>query len=122
MTVETYPSVRPHLEFGLIIRPRDFEKALENVQNHATKLRDGYKNLDCIERLKRLDLSSVAEKLARAGLIEFYKPLRKIPKFCQISWCGNFWKRIVLAEFWASKPKLCGNYAFPQNLNTKKLG
>ena len=32
------------------------------------------------------------------------------------------WKRTVSADFPAVFPNLCGNYAFPQNLHTRKLG
>ena len=28
----------------------------------------------------------------------------------------------VYVQFWAIRPKLCGNCAFPQNFHTKKLG
>ena len=34
-----------------------------------------------------------------------------------ISWCGNF-----VETFFAICPKLCGNSAFAQNLQTRKLG
>ena len=32
------------------------------------------------------------------------------------------WKRIVSAEFQVIRTKLCGNCAFPQNFQTRKLG
>ena len=32
------------------------------------------------------------------------------------------WKGTVSAQFWAIRPKLCGNCAFPQNFHTGKLG
>ena len=37
---------------------------------------------------------------------------------------SNFllWKGTVSVEFWENCPKLCGNFAFPQNLHTRKLG
>ena len=31
------------------------------------------------------------------------------------------WKRTVSAEFWAIRPQLCRNCAFPQNFHTMKL-
>ena len=31
------------------------------------------------------------------------------------------WKDTVSAKFWAIRPKLCGNCAFPQNFHTRKL-
>ena len=33
-----------------------------------------------------------------------------------------FRKGTVSAEFWANRPKLCGNCAFPKNFHTRKLG
>ena len=31
------------------------------------------------------------------------------------------WKRIFTAEFWAIRPKLCGNSVFPENFHINKL-
>ena len=39
-------------------------------------------------------------------------------KFHLISWCGNF----VEKQSFAIRLKLCGNFAFPQNFYTIKLG
>ena len=46
-------------------------------------------------------------------------PLRKIPKFHLISWSRTFAKR---HSFCRDSDKLYRNYAFPQNVHTRKLG
>ena len=40
------------------------------------------------------------------------------PNFLVWRFCG----RTVSALFWAIRPKLCGNCAFPQNFHTRQLG
>ena len=46
---------------------------IENVQIRATKLVDGLRTLDYSERLKRLDLPTLAYRRARGDMIEVYK-------------------------------------------------
>ena len=46
--------------------------ALENVQRRATKLLPGYKELDYKERLKRLNLPTLAYRRLRGDMIEMY--------------------------------------------------
>ena len=68
--------VRPHLEYGQSAwaphRVKDIN-ALENVQIRATKLVDGLGKLDYAERLKRLNLPSLAFRRQRGDMIEIYK-------------------------------------------------
>ena len=76
MLYTTY--IRPHLDFcaqavGPYMR-QDFE-ALEKVQRRATKLVKGLKHLPYHERLKRLELCSMEERVNRGDLIETYKIL-----------------------------------------------
>ena len=46
---------------------------LENVQIRATKMVDGYSNLDYEDRLRRLDLPTLVYRRARGDMIEVYK-------------------------------------------------
>ena len=46
---------------------------LENVQKRATKMVDGYANLDYQERLRKLDLPTLVYRRARGDMIEVYK-------------------------------------------------
>ena len=68
--------VRPHLEYGQAAwaphRVKEIN-ALENVQIRATKLVDGLAKLDYAERLKRLNLPTLAFRRQRGDMIETYK-------------------------------------------------
>lgn len=70
--------IRPHLDFcAQAVGPymqQDFD-ALEKVQRRATKLVKGMKHLPYHERLKRLKLCSMKERVNRGDLIETYKIL-----------------------------------------------
>ena len=70
--------MRPHLEYNLLaVGPymrQDFN-ALEKVQRRATKLVKEIKHLPYPERLRRLGLSSIEERVLRGDLIETYKLL-----------------------------------------------
>ena len=46
---------------------------IDIVQRRATKLEDGYKTLNYAERLRRLDLPSLAYSRAWGDIIEMYK-------------------------------------------------
>ena len=68
--------VQPHLEYGQAAwaphRVKEIN-ALENVQIRATKLVDGLAKLDYAERLKRLNLPTLAFRRQRGDMIETYK-------------------------------------------------
>ena len=68
--------VHPHLEYAQSVwspHSQKYVNMLENVQIRATKLVDGLGNLDYEERLRRLNLSSLAFRRFRGDLIELYK-------------------------------------------------
>ena len=55
--------VRPHLEYGHTVWPINYKTDLtlvENVQHGATKLLPALKDLEYTDRLKQLDLPSMA--------------------------------------------------------------
>ena len=68
--------VRPHLEYGQaawsphLIKDKD---SLESVQIRATKLVDGLGALEYSERLKRLNLPTLAFRRLRGDMIEIFK-------------------------------------------------
>ena len=68
--------VRPHLEYAQSVWAPHFRKhinMLENVQIRASKLVDGLGNVDYPERLKRLNLPTLAYRRLRGDMIEIYK-------------------------------------------------
>ena len=68
--------VRPHLEYGQSVWSPHLKKyidALEKVQMRATKLVDGLGDLEYAERLKRLDLPTLAYRRRRGDMIEMFK-------------------------------------------------
>ena len=68
--------VRPHLEYAQAVWSPISQKLidmLENVQKRATKMVDGYANLDYQERLRKLDLPTLVYRRARGDMIEVYK-------------------------------------------------
>ena len=68
--------VRPHLEYGQAVWSPHLKRninALENVQVRATKLVDGLSNMDYPDRLKRLNLPTLAYRRRRGDMIETYK-------------------------------------------------
>ena len=75
--------VRTHLEYcnaaAHPILDRQ-EKLLEGVQRRATKLSPGLKNLDYIDRLKKLKLPTLYYRRARGDIIEVYKYMQDIYK------------------------------------------
>ena len=70
--------VRPHLEYGQAVwKPyrRGHINKLESVQRRATKQLPGYTNLPYSERLKRLNLPTLAFRRLRGDAIEVFKIL-----------------------------------------------
>ena len=70
--------IRSHLEHCIqAVGPYMVQnfKALERVQRRATKLVKGIKHLTYEERLRRLDLTSIEERVRRGDMIEAYKIL-----------------------------------------------
>ena len=55
---------------------RKHVNTIENVQIRATRLVDGFSNLDYKERLKRLNLPTLAYRRVRGEMIELYKHFR----------------------------------------------
>ena len=68
--------VRPHIEYCQAVWSPHLMRnidALENVQIRATKLVDGLSNLDYPERLKRINLPTLAYRRRRGDMIEVFK-------------------------------------------------
>ena len=71
--------LRPHLEYAHPVWSPHLKKHIKNierVQRRATKLIDGFKNLEYQERLLRLNLPTLAFRRLRGDMIEVYKHLR----------------------------------------------
>ena len=70
--------VRPHLEYGHTVWPLNYKTDLtlvENVQHRETRLVPALKDLEYTDRLKQLDLPSMAYRRCRGDMIEEYKYL-----------------------------------------------
>ena len=68
--------VRPHLEYGQAVWSPYLSKhvkKIEKVQEHATKLVDGLNAVEYTDRLKTLNLPTLAYRRARGDMIEVYK-------------------------------------------------
>ena len=68
--------VRPHLEYGQAVWSPHLLRninMLENVQVRATKLVDGLSHMEYSDRLKRLNLPTLAFRRRRGDMIEMYK-------------------------------------------------
>ena len=68
--------VRPHLEYANPVwspHLRKHIRLLESVQERATKLVDGLKNLEYTERLKKLDLPTLQHRRQRGDMIQVWK-------------------------------------------------
>ena len=72
--------VRPHLEYAQSVWSPHLQKhqdMIENVQIRATKLVDHLGGLDYSERLKRLNLPTLAFRRLRGDMLEVYKHFAK---------------------------------------------
>ena len=68
--------VRPHLEYAQPVwtpHLRKYIKLMENVQERATKLVDGMKNMDYAQRLEKLDLPTLLHRRERGDMIQVWK-------------------------------------------------
>ena len=68
--------VRPHLEYcNAVAYPQSIKQAkmLENVQRRATKLVSDVRELEYLERLKKLNLPSLCYRRDRVDMIEVFK-------------------------------------------------
>ena len=68
--------VRPHLEYGQSVWSPHLARnidMLENVQMRATKLVDGFGNLDYPDRLRQLNLPTLLYRRMRGDMIEIFK-------------------------------------------------
>ena len=68
--------VRPYLEYGQSVWSPHLKRhtdQIEKVQMRATKLVDGLQKLEYSERLKKLDLPTLAHRRQRGDIIEVYK-------------------------------------------------
>ena len=75
--------VRPHLEYGHSVwcpfLLKNIHK-LERVQERATKLVDGYGDMEYSERLKKLGLTTLRFRRLRGDIIEMYKHFHSYDK------------------------------------------
>ena len=73
--------MRPHLEYAASAwnptKIKDIE-AIENVQRRATKLLPGYTDLSYSERLKKLNLPSLANRRMRGDIINVFKVMNNL--------------------------------------------
>ena len=68
--------VRPHLEYAQVVwapHSRKLVNILENVQIRATKLVDGLGSMTYTDRLKKLNIPTLAHRRARGAMIEMFK-------------------------------------------------
>ena len=81
MFVKLYTAlVRPHLEYAQCVwspHLKKHQRLIEKVQMRATKLIDNMKDLDYSERLRRLNLPTLAYRRSRGDVIELYKHFHK---------------------------------------------
>ena len=89
--------VRPHIEYCMqAVGPHTVQdiKSLERVQRRATKLVKEFRNLSYEERLRRLQLPTVEDRLNRGDMIETYKLLTRKVKVDYII----FWSLTLVSE------------------------
>ena len=75
--------VRYHLEYAVAVWAPHLVKyinIIENVQICATKLVDGFSQLEYSERLRQLDIPTLIYRRARGDMIEIFKHLHSYDK------------------------------------------
>ena len=68
--------VRPHLEYAQSVWAPHLMKyinIIERVQERATRLVDGFRNMEYSDRLKLLNLPTMAHRRARGDMIELWR-------------------------------------------------
>ena len=76
--------VRPHLEYAPHLKKHI--NSIERVQRRATKLIDGFKHLTYQERLRKLNLPTLAFRRLKGDMIEVYKHLNYYDKYTLNKW------------------------------------
>ena len=74
------------------------------------------KHFICLEKSRDLQIDTSMNSL---------KPTKQhcinYQNFTKFPGVEILWKRTVSTEFWANRPKLCGNSTFPKNFHAMKL-
>ena len=77
MFIQLYKSlVRPHLEYGAPVwspYENEIKQQIENVQKRATKRVPGLSSLDYPDRLKKLNIPTLAYRRVRGDMIQMFK-------------------------------------------------
>ena len=104
--------VRPHLEYANPVwspHLRKHIRLLESVQERATKLVDGIKNLDYTERLKKLDLPTLQHRRQRGDMIQVWNHF-------------NTYDRSTLSPRFRPIPRVSRKHPFQLTRNKAKDG
>ena len=104
--------VRPHLEYANPVwspHLRKHIRLLESVQEGATKLVDGMKNLEYTERLKKLDLPTLQHRRQRGDMIQVWNHF-------------NTYDRSTLSPRFRPIPRVIRKHSFQLTRNKAKDG
>ena len=104
--------VRPHLEYAQAVWAPHLKKhvnMIENVQKRATKLVDGFRDIEYSERLRMLNLPTLAYRRSRGDLIEQWKHFHTYDK-------------ATLSKSFKPRSRLSRIHAFQLFPNTSKDG